>query len=129
MKKTKFDLLFEDIMNTITDKEQFGSDIHNSILKIYKKNSKGFSDLIQEIDNFKFLEPSKERQDEINELTIEEENLLDVDADQEVCKIVVFDKETNKALFEVITLLGADSNDIIDMISYIENPRGTFQGV
>ena len=127
MKKSKFDLLFEDIMNNFSDKEVFGTDIHNSILKVYKYNSNGFSDLIYEIDNFKFLEPSKEKLNEIEDLIFDDDSYAD--EIQETCKIVVFDKETNKALFEVITLLGTDSNDIIDMISYKENPRGIFQGV
>lgn len=36
MKKTKFDLLFENIISQISDKELYGSDVHNSILKIYR---------------------------------------------------------------------------------------------
>ena len=36
MKKTKFDLLFEEIMNNVSDKELYGTDIHNTILKIYR---------------------------------------------------------------------------------------------
>jgi hypothetical protein len=36
MKKTKFDLLFEEIMASVSDKELYGTDIHNAILKIYR---------------------------------------------------------------------------------------------
>ena len=128
MKKTKFDLLFEDIMsNLASDKDLYGNDVYNSILRVYKLNSKGFEDLLQEIDNFKFIEPTQERQTEIEDLTIEPPS--DIDDNFEVCKIVVFEKETNKILFEAITMFGTDSNDIIDLISYNENPRGIFTGV
>ena len=113
MKKTKFDLLFEDIMsNLASDKDLYGNDVYNSILRVYKLNSKGFEDLIQEIDNFKFIEPTQERQTEIEDLTIED--VSDVDDNFEVCKIVVFEKETNKILFEAITMFGTDSNDILN---------------
>jgi hypothetical protein len=113
--------------NLASDKDLYGNDVYNSILRVYKLNSKGFEDLLQEIDNFKFIEPTHERQTEIEDLTIE--NPSDIDDNFEVCKIVVFEKETNKILFETITMFGADSNDIIDLISYNENPRGIFTGV
>ena len=41
----------------------------------------------------------------------------------------VFEKETNKALFEVITLLGADSNDIIDLISNLDEYNDLTQSI
>ena len=36
MEKTKFDLLFEEIMASVSDNELYGTDIHNTILKIYR---------------------------------------------------------------------------------------------
>ena len=36
MKKTKFDLLFEEIMTSVSDNELYGTDIQNTILKIYR---------------------------------------------------------------------------------------------
>lgn len=42
---------------------------------------------------------------------------------------MVFEKKSNKLLFDCITQYGNDSNEIIDLISYNENPRGTFEGV
>lgn len=116
--KTKFDLLFEEIMSDFSDKDIFGTDVHKSILKIYKLNNKGFEDLIQEITNFNFLEPNAERTEIIKDLTVES-----YDNDFNVCKIMVFEKETNKILFDVITYCGNNMNEIIDLISYVENPR------
>lgn len=128
MKKDKFNLLFESFMDKLSDEEIFGNDIHNAVLKIYKLNynTNEFDNLIQEFDNFKFLEPDANRSDILNDLLMEPG---DWDDNFEICKIMVFDKKTNKLLFEGITLLGTDSNDVIDLLSYNENPRGTFEGV
>jgi hypothetical protein len=128
MKNNKFNILFESYMNELSDKEIFGSDIHNAILKVFKlnTNTNEFDDLIQEIDNFKYLEPNNIKTEELQDLLMEPGNW---DDNFEVCKIMVFDKKTNKLLFEGITLLGTDSNDIIDLISANDNPRGTFEGV
>jgi hypothetical protein len=128
MKKTKFDLLFENIMSSIqaTDAEVFGNDIYLSTLKVFKLTDKGFTNLIYEIDNFEFLEPDSVRGETIADLKVDEEN---VDIDFELCKIMVFEKKSNELKFECITFLGDDSNEIIDLISYNENPRGNFEGV
>lgn len=125
--KRNFDILFEDIMNNISDKELYGNDIHNSIVKIYKFNTSTntFDNLLVEIDNFKFLEPNSERLNIIEDLTMD---LEDADSNFDICKIEIFDKETNKLLFDGITFYGNDSNEIIDLLSYTENPRGVFQG-
>ena len=117
MQKTKFDLLFEEIMNNFSDKEIFGTDVHNSILKVYKWKNNDFSDVILEISNFKFLEPSAERLEIIDDLKIEE--ISNIDEEDAICKIIVFDKETNKILFDVITYEGNAANEIIDTISYV----------
>lgn len=127
MKKTKFDLLFENIMAEVkpTDAEIFGNDICIATLKVYKLTDKGFTNLIYEIDNFKFLNPDKTRSEAIADLEVIPSN---VDINFELCKIMVFEKKSNELKFECITFLGDDSNEIIDLISYNENPRGTFEG-
>jgi DNA-directed RNA polymerase subunit RPC12/RpoP len=42
---------------------------------------------------------------------------------------MVFEKDTNELLFDCIAVDGTDTNEIIDVLSYNENPRGTFEGV
>ena len=126
-KNNKFDILFESIMNNISDKELYGSDIYNTILKIYKfnKSTNTFDNLLTEIDNFKYLVPDVNRTEIINDLKLE---LSDADPNFDICKIEIYDKESNDLLFDCITFYGTDSNDIIDLLSYTETPRGTFEG-
>lgn len=127
-KNNKFDILFESIMNNISNKELYGSDVYNTILKIYKFNkaTNTFDNLLTEIDNFKYLVPDVNRTEIINDLKLE---LSDVDPNFDICKIEIYDKESNDLLFDCITFYGTDSNDIIDLLSYTENPRGISTGV
>lgn len=127
MKKQNFDILFESIMSKLSDKELFGSDVYNTTLKIYKfnKSTNTFDNLLTEIDNFKYLVPNVNRTEIINDLTLE---LSDADPNFDICKIEIYDKESNDLLFDCITFYGTDSNDIIDLLSYNKNPRGTFEG-
>ena len=128
MKKQNFDILFESIMSKLSDKELFGSDVYNTTLKIYKfnKSTNTFDNLLTEIDNFKYLVPDTTRTEIIDDLTLD---LNDYDADFEVCKIEIYDKESNNLLFDCITFYGTDSNDIIDLLSYNKNPRGISEGL
>jgi hypothetical protein len=38
MEKTKFDLVFEEVMQSVSDKDLYGTDICNTTLKVFKWN-------------------------------------------------------------------------------------------
>lgn len=127
MKFKKFDLLYEDIMTDLNTPEQEMSDVYTSILKICKFNplTNEFDDKNKtlEIYNFKFHEPDAVRSEQLTDLTFNEGEFSE---DDDIGKIIVTDKNTDKTLYEGIAYLGKDMDEIIDLLSYTDNPRSTF---
>jgi hypothetical protein len=137
MIKNKFDLIFESIMEEITDAEMFGTDSINSILKVYKwdRGTKDFSDIDMEIDNFKFNpEKTSSTNDYLADLTVDDnEPFLNgnesLDLIDNVYKnIVIFDKNTNKILWHCFTR-SENVQEIIDSISFNVNSEITEESV
>jgi hypothetical protein len=118
--KSTFDILFENIMSEISDAEQFGTDVFVSILKVYSwdPSKKGFTDVCKEITNFKFHEISgQENNDYLDELLIDKSSIDDMDlTDDAVKKILVFNKNDNKLLWE-----GIVASDKVDEVIKILN--------
>jgi hypothetical protein len=114
--ESKFNILFEEIMNNISDAELFGNEIVNSILKIYKFSNGNFNDVDTEIVNFKFVEPINDRLTEIDDYKVDETTISE---ELDLRKIIVFDKNTNKILFDEIFYV-KDIPIILDLIDYVK---------
>lgn len=99
MTKSKFDILYESILNEI-------GDIHNSIVRIYNwdNNKQDFSDLYSERINFTFNRGVKLESELLKDLTYNidqcEENCLE---DGVYKKVDIIDKETGELLISFIT--------------------------
>lgn len=63
-------------------------------------------------------------------LIIDEEDFKHDVLDQlgtEYAKVIVIDKDTTETLFEEIVPVGTDLEELIELLSYIENPFGKFE--
>lgn len=63
-------------------------------------------------------------------LVIDEEDFKNDVLDQlgmEYAKVIVIDKDTTKTLFEEIVPVGTDLEELIELLSYTENPLGKFE--
>ena len=122
MKKSKFDILFESIQNEFETLYDFDtnnnelknkedsdiSDIHNTILTIYRYKNQGFSDTETIIDNFKYAEPDKTDLELIEDLTFDIDDVLnnidDSDIDDNIyVRIEVKDKNSGKVFFDKVS--------------------------
>lgn len=112
--KSKFNVLFEEIMNNIPDSELYGNDIIKSTLKIYNFDGTDFADVETEILNFEFLEPNSERQEIIDDYCVDE---FHFDEDDDIKKIIVFDKYNNQILFDKICYT-KDVNRVLENIDF-----------
>ena len=101
---------------SVTDVELFGNEVVNSILKIYKFSNGNFNDIDTEIVNFKFVEPINDRLTEIDDYKVDETT---VSEELDLRKIIVFDKNTNKILFDEI-FYANDIPRILCLIDYVK---------
>lgn len=63
-------------------------------------------------------------------LVIDEEDFKHDVLDQlgmEYAKVIVIDKDTTETLFEEIVPVGTDLEELIELLSYTENPFGKFE--
>lgn len=113
MKESKFDILFESIVNELNG-------VHNSIVRIFNWNesSKSFSDLCSEEINFKFKECTESELEILKDLTYELDQCEEHNLEDNVYKKVeIIDKETGDLLISFITD-NAHLNETLELFDY-----------
>lgn len=113
MKESKFDILFESIVNELNG-------VHNSIVRIFNWNesSKSFSDLYSEEINFKFKECTESELEILKDLTYELDQCEEHNLEDNVYKKVeIIDKETGDLLISFITD-NVHLNEILELFDY-----------
>ena len=99
MKESKFDILFESVMNELNN-------VHNSIVRIFNWNesTQSFSDLYSEEINFKFKNITQDKFEMLKDLTYDLEQCEEHNLEDDVYKKVeITDKELIKLIQESIT--------------------------
>ena len=99
MKESKFDILFESIVDEING-------VHNSIVRIFNWNesTQSFSDLYSEKINFKFKNVTQDKFEILKELTYDLEQCEEHNLEDDVYKKVeITDKKTGDLLISFIT--------------------------
>ena len=99
MKESKFDILFESVMNELNN-------VHNSIVRIFNWNesTQSFSDLYSEEINFKFKNITQDKFEMLKDLTYDLEQCEEHNLEDDVYKKVeITDKETGDLLISFIT--------------------------
>lgn len=113
MKESKFDILFESIVNELNG-------VHNSIVRIFNWNesSKSFSDLYSEEINFKFKECTESELEILKDLTYELDQCEEHNLEDNVYKKVeIIDKETGDLLISFITD-NVHLNETLELFDY-----------
>lgn len=122
----KFNKLYTQIKESLDDNNGI-SDIYNAILTVYKINQNKTLYKIYEIINFKYHDPDRVIDDQLDDLIFDgDETDISADDPQEYVKIIIKDKQTGKNLFVGITLNGTDLEDVIELLSADKNPLGKF---
>lgn len=111
MKKSKFNLLFETVMNELKNNLN-PNELVISTLKVYNFRNGSFNDIAQEIDNFHYINPNNESNKLLEEYTIQDTDLNKF-SDQEsiLKKIIVYKKQSNEIICEYY--VEKDNIDII----------------
>ena len=113
MKESKFDILFESIIEKLNG-------VHNSIVRIFNWNesTQSFSDLYSEEINFKFKEYTKSELKILKDLTYDLEQCEEHNLEDGVYKKVeITDKETGDLLISFITN-NIHLNETLELFDY-----------
>lgn len=115
MKESKFDILFESIVDEING-------VHNSIVRIFNWNesTQSFSDLYSEEINFKFKNLTQDKFEMLKDLTYDLEQCEEHNLEDDVYKKVeITDKETGDLLISFITD-NIHLNEIMELFDYYD---------